>query len=360
MHGPPGHNGPPHPHHHHHHSDAELAALRTGDTLLVTALFPVSSSRHLAAHDQTRLTALLSSVASDIVLYTPDFLAPLVSTLRPASLLLHVNTSFAALTALPPFERIGADVLQDATSRAAVELAKPYFVSAAAHQFRAKGYKYVLWVDPDAFATGHAYHKWPDADRLEETLAKTKAGDAVEGLLMSVHYAPSTHFMVWKPMDGPLSGMMAETSLFGGSRTSVEWYARAFYAYLDYWKERGELSRTGRDVHNALLFLYSNRFATVWPADYNAPGARLSASALESALGYCGDQQFYAQFFLASESEKRHMNFAWQDEWHLMFWRSRRPCRDTRAQDATSMLTSMFSDWKPPLGFLQIPQTTWV
>ncbi|EJD40891.1 hypothetical protein AURDEDRAFT_39702, partial [Auricularia subglabra TFB-10046 SS5] len=306
------------------------------EVLLVTAFYPLSHSKHSVGEYKRWMTAFLGRIETDVYLYAPAYLVPLVESLRPAGYNLFVNTTFASPFDIPPLTAVGREGFeaQHALDREkrihtaelyAIWSAKPYFLSAAAHTARAEGnrrYRLAFWVDAGSFrASKHAYRYWPDPARFDEAIAATKAME--DAILVPMDYDPPGWFMDWNATKGPADGSWSEGSFFGGSLSAVDWYARAYYTYFSHWRANGYFVGKDQTLINGLMLMYSDRFVTVWNRDFEAPAARIPKDPRIGALGYCDDPWYYYLFWLAREDEKERMNAIWRKEWHWDFWAER-------------------------------------
>lgn len=107
----------------------------------------------------------------------------------------------------------------------------------------------------------------------------------------------------------------------------------------------------GKDqtVINALFVLFPSRIISVWLDDPEAPEHQTLPSLDDGALGNCGLEWFYYQFWLAQPAERDAMRRVWQAKWTWDWWRSRQVCRLTRVSAMKDLLLRTFGkDWTPP------------
>jgi hypothetical protein len=106
---------------------------------------------------------------------------------------------------------------------------------------------------------------------------------------------------------------------------------------------------------NALFLLFPSRFIAVWLGDPEAPA--YTGSTPHGALGNCGPEWFYYQFWLGSAFERAAMRKSWDSSarWSWDFWRQRPQCRVTRVVEMKGLLQRRFgSGWEPPLHTIDV------
>jgi hypothetical protein len=125
-----------------------------------------------------------------------------------------------------------------------------------------------------------------------------------------------------------------------------------FYAYHNAYLDYQFFVGKDQTLINALAILFPSRFITVWLNDPAAP-AQQDFRPLhgESALGSCGPQWFYYQWWLASEHERATISRLWTKEWRWSWdwWRKGNSCKMTRVLPMQRMLEARFNTgWTPP------------
>lgn len=351
------------------------------EILLVSSLFPLSSSKHAAVHDASSLSSLLEQLSTDIYFFAPPSLVDSVRASR-GSRGMTLDTRFASPLDIPPLLAHGTDYermrendrdrararMERATEVYADENAKVFFLAEALRQAGEGRYKYAFWVDADAFiGSPEAFSAWPDLTRVEEVWkegvkAQQEGGaaglQAGELLFVPIHRLPDVSMQLWNENLGPIKndfaiGMLLQllhrfpanqhlppASFFGGPPTAVAWLEKTYFAYHDLYLRLGHFVGSSTGILNSLFLLFPERVITVWAGDPFALTALyrpLSSSAfpvtshysleprekeMQRILGDCGgDSKSYFQFFLASEREQSAARAVWDAKWDFSgFW----------------------------------------
>jgi hypothetical protein len=114
-------------------------------------------------------------------------------------------------------------------------------------------------------------------------------------------------------------------SFFGGPPKAIDWYTRTFYTYHDNYLSLNVFIGKDQATANSLLFLFPNRFITVWYNDPIAPAhPQLNRTTdQQNFLGQCHSERVYYQFWLADEEMQDKMRDVWigkQDRWRWWGW----------------------------------------
>lgn len=102
---------------------------------------------------------------------------------------------------------------------------------------------------------------------------------------------------------------------------------------------------------NAIFMLFPSRVIAVWLDDPEAPAHKALPVIDDGALGNCGAEWFYYQFWLAPPSARQAMLKIWDTNmrWSWDWWRQRQQCRMTRVSAMKDLLQRQFGgDWEPP------------
>lgn len=192
--------------------------------LLVSALFPLSKSKHSIKDYRSWLTLFLGSVTTDIYFYTPPELAELVAEVR-GNLPITINTTFSTPFDIPPlidlkeaYERM--HTMDRERSRHSPELyamwnGKPYYLDEALRNANSQSnqYSYAFWIDAGSFRSEHVYRNWPDSGRVEEIWDEGSrvSGVAKEDLLFFPMWNPPHASMSnWEDSLGPVDTEFSE------------------------------------------------------------------------------------------------------------------------------------------------------
>jgi len=333
--------------------------------LIVSALFLLAGPKDSKSDHVSWLPRFLQSITTDIYFYTTPDLEPFVRRVR-GDLPITINTSFSSPFDIPPLSGMRTQyeemhALDREKPRHSPELyalwnAKPYFVNEAVKNSVYKKYDFAFWNDAGSFRFRHVYAGWPDAARIEEIWqdGSLVSGTKKEDLLFfPMRGLPHSSFKFWNEHLGPIYNEVSEASFFGSTPQTLEWWCRVFYAYHDYYRSLGLFVGKDEALINALFLLFPSRFITVWLDDPLAP-AHLELLPLinEGALGSCGGEWYYYQWWVASASERTRMReiFDWNAKWSWPWWRTRKTCRLTRVLGMQSVLERQFTaGWVAPV-----------
>ncbi|KAJ7855885.1 hypothetical protein B0H14DRAFT_2753725, partial [Mycena olivaceomarginata] len=332
--------------------------------LLVTAFFPLSKSKHTMGEYEWWLSQFLQHVTTDIYFYAPTEMEPLIRRCR-GDLPITVDTTYSSPFEIPPLspyrEHYDKMHAQDRESfRHSPELyavwnAKPFFLDEAVQALSRTGkvYDYAFWNDAGSFRSTHEYKGWPDPARVQELW---KEGSALSGensedlLFFPIAGMPHPSMRYWVQDHGPVDAEVSEGSFFGGSPSTVGWWRRTFYAYHDHYLGLNLFVGKDQTLINAIFLLFPSRVIAVWLDDPEAPAHKgMLHKVDDGALGNCGSEWFYYQFWLARPFERNAMRKIWDSKWTWTWWKQRQQCRVTRVTSMKDLLQRQFgSDWQPP------------
>ncbi|KAJ7486447.1 hypothetical protein FB451DRAFT_1349901 [Mycena latifolia] len=334
--------------------------------LLVTAFFPLVKSKHSMPKYEWWLYQFLQGITTDIYFYTPEEMEPLVRRCR-GDLPITVDTTYSSPFDIPPLNETrdryyemhakDRERARHSPELYAVWNAKPFFLDEAVQTLSRAGqeYDYAFWNDAGSFRSTHKYTSWPNPDRVREVWAEGSAlsGEKPEDLLFfPLTGVPYTSSKYWAENQGPVDAEVSEGSFFGGSPRTVAWWRRTYYAYHDYYLGLGLFVGKDQTLINALFLLFPSRIIAVWLGDPLAPAhAGLLPLFDQGALGNCGAEWHYYQFWLAAASERQAMREIWESNmrWEWSWWRRRQQCRETRAISMKALLQRQFGrGWEPP------------
>ncbi|KAJ6512121.1 hypothetical protein C8R47DRAFT_1093613 [Mycena vitilis] len=337
--------------------------------LLVTAFFPLSKSKHTIREYEAWLSQFLSYITTDVYFYAPAEMEALIRKCR-GDLPITVDTTYSSPFDIPPLagykDHYQQMHVQDRESfRHSPELyaiwnAKPFFLDAAVQNL-SRTYDYAFWSDAGSFRSTHKYKSWPDPARVRELWEEGSAlsGEKAEDLLFfPLAGMPHSSFRYWVEDHGPVDNEVSEGSFFGGSPSTVAWWRRTFYAYHDLYIKRDIFVGKDQTLINAIFLLFPSRLIAVWLGDPGAPEhiGRLPVVD-EGALGNCGAEWFYYQFWLATASDRQAMRDLWASNarWSWGWWRQRQQCRVTQVSAMKDLLQRQFGpDWQPPLHTIEV------
>ncbi|KAJ6620792.1 hypothetical protein B0H10DRAFT_1875677 [Mycena sp. CBHHK59/15] len=334
--------------------------------LLVTGFFPLAKSKHTMPEYEWWLSQFLQHVTTDVYFYAPTEMEALVRKCR-GDLPITIDTIFSSPFDIPPLNttkdqyhsmhKQDRERARHSPELYAVWNAKPYFLDEAVKALSREGkeYDYAFWNDAGSFRGEHKYTGWPNPKRVEEIWEEGSAltGEKKEDLLFfPIAGMPHPSLKFWVQDMGPVDNEISEGSFFGGSPRTIDWWRRTFYAYHDHYLKLGIFVGKDQTVINALFLLFPSRIIAVWLDDPEAPAHTGMLPAVdEGALGQCGAEWFYYQFWLAPPAEREAMRQLWERNarWSWNWWRQRQKCRVTRVSALKALLERQFGNgWAPP------------
>ncbi|KAF8161543.1 hypothetical protein B0H34DRAFT_841050 [Crassisporium funariophilum] len=289
--------------------------------LLVTAMFPISKSKHSKKEYDTWVKRFLGPITTDIYVYTTPVLEEHVRKYRGNNLTITINTTYASPFDIPPLngteEKYKKMQKKDrqrkvhSTALYAFLNAKPFFVHDALQNLAREGkaYEYAFWNDRGSFREEHRYRDWPSVDRVREVWEEGErvTGTGKEDLMFfPIVGVPGSTMVFWNENLGPIDNEISEGSFFGGTPKAIEWWARTYYTYHNHYLSLDVFVGNDHSLINALLLLFPSRFITVYPSDPSAPAhLALVRKPGQAPLGLCGAERFYYQFWLAGGGSRR-------------------------------------------------------
>ncbi|KAH7884889.1 hypothetical protein F5I97DRAFT_1893153 [Phlebopus sp. FC_14] len=309
-----------------------------GTTLIVSAFFPLSHSKHSMGAYKSWLTNFLEPLQTPIYMFTTPELAPILQALRgPNPYPLTINTTFSSPFDIPPldglqqkYEEMWAwDREHDrhGPELYAVWNGKPYFLAEGLdNAVREHGtqYEYAFWLDAGSFRERHTYVHWPDRARVRDVLESIKGVQAPgtkeeeELLFIPMWWTPDTKFRNWTEDMGPVDTEFSEGSFFGGTPASVTWWRNIYYTYHDKYLSNGIFVGKDQTLINALLLLFPRRFGTVWVHDVHPSPSSTNEMDLDG--GRCGNTWYYFEWWLASREERDAMRRSWDSSAAMQRW----------------------------------------
>ncbi|KAG8858378.1 hypothetical protein FRB96_005263 [Tulasnella sp. 330] len=256
--------------------------------LLVSAFFPLPTSKHSDEEYAAWLQLFLSRITTPLVIYTTVAFSPTISRLR-GNLPIIINTDFSTPFDVPPMKglqtkyadqhaRLDPEKFRHNPSLYATWNAKAWLVEDAARRY-VKGNKteWFFWSDAGSVRQSHTFEHWPDLSRIENLWEKgsRESGTPMTDLLFMQIWdppPPTKRWRLWeKKEDGTVdlgtSGMMSEGSFFGGKLPAIKWWASTFYELHDYYLSRDIFVGKDQNLFNTIMLLHPSRILTVWPRD---------------------------------------------------------------------------------------------
>lgn len=199
----------------------------SSEILLVSSLFPLSSSKHPATYDSSSISSFLGRINTDIYFFTSPSTENIVRSAH-TSKSMTLDTRFASPLDIPPLAGHEKDYkrmrdkdrdrerarMEKSLEMYASENAKVFFLAEALRQIEDGRYKYAFWVDVDAFiGSPEAFSSWPDLTRMEDIWkegmkAQRESGvervKAEDLLFVPVHRLPDVSMQLWNENLGPI------------------------------------------------------------------------------------------------------------------------------------------------------------
>ncbi len=343
--------------------------------LLVSALFPLKNSKHSQSDYEAWLKRFLGQISTDVYFFAPPESSDLISSARPSSFPMTLNTTFSSPFDVPPLRGLQSNyTLMHSQDREkhrhspelyAVWNAKAYFLSEAINNANKSGktYDYVFWNDAGSFRDDHWYTAWPDPRRVTQVFEQgaRKSGEKKEDLIFfPVAGMPYWSQRYWKEDQGPVDvdfsegGFVFATlsahiltsypgSFFGGSPSAAQWWSKTFYAYHDHYLSLSYFVGKDQTVFNALFFLYPKRFIAMYFGDMPYID--------QGQYGTCGYGWWHFHFWFGDEEGKKREREIWSSKlamgWAL--WRGKLRCTLAPVVPMKDMLEGWFGwGWTPP------------
>lgn len=189
--------------------------------LLVSAFFPLSTSKHPISDYKEWLTHFLQHITTPIYFFTTPEFEPFIRSLRGPNLPITINTTFSSPFDIPPLkDGIGTkekyqemwawDREKDIRNPElyAIWTAKPYFLEEG---LRNSGiaYDFAFWTDAGSFRSSHSYKSWPDPLRVKEVWDEGSRGSGMSAedlLFFPMWGSPHLSMKFWSDDIGPVNG----------------------------------------------------------------------------------------------------------------------------------------------------------
>ena len=187
--------------------------------LLVSAMFPLSKSKHSRKDYADWLNRFLGPLTTDIYMYTTPDLAETMAEIR-GSLPITIDTSYSSPFQVPPLAGLEETYIKmndmdkekwhHSAGLYAVWNAKPYLLQTAMRKLADKKiyYDYAFWNDGGSFRRNHVYENWPDPARIEQVWeeASTLTGKPKDDLLFfPIYQLPEENLSEWIEEMGPIA-----------------------------------------------------------------------------------------------------------------------------------------------------------
>ncbi|KAK7030864.1 hypothetical protein VNI00_013974 [Paramarasmius palmivorus] len=286
------------------HPDAKI--------LLVSAFFPSSTNGSLP----DRLRYLLE-LSTPIYLFVPPSLAPV---LRSVAGNVKINTTFVDVSSIPALH------LKHTRD------ARTWFLIEGVKNLGGAGeWDYAFWIDFDAFREPFAGSTWPAPERLNRIWEEVGGSEKEESkIFVPAHGMFKRSNRYWKDSDGPVQDQVTDGIFFGGTPSAITWLRGTSDAYREHYSST--LLATNDNLMNTLILLYPSRFIGVHTDDPESPAWISPPSVFDDrwlrymvnkyivkdltaprALGRCGEESLYYQFFLANKPTRDKLAKRWLD-----------------------------------------------
>lgn len=351
------------------HSAETLYNLTTTPIILVSAFFPLPTSKHSPEDYAAWLKYFFAQVTTPIVIYTTPEFSPTVQRLR-GDLPLTIDTTFQSPFAVPPLnglepiyadqhDRLDPEKARHGPALYATWNAKAWLLQHTVEKYSTNSTEWFFWCDAGALRDSHTFAHWPDLDRTRNVFSAAAAstGTPIDELFFIPMWgAPSSVATIkkareWKEEDGPLDLYLMGKgqdlsegkafsflflwkyvfdlivfsdhpgSMFGGRRSAVKWWSSTFYALHDKYLKAGKFVGKDQEIFNSIMFLHPEKIVTVWPRD---PLERLDPSVptfSDIPSRKCTWPRWYYYFYwLANETERRMMLQHMAVEYETLPW----------------------------------------
>lgn len=187
--------------------------------LIVSAMFPLTKSKHSSKDYENWLSRFLGEITTDIYMFTTPHLADTLQRVR-GNLSITIDTTYSSPFEIPPLRDLEETYVRmndmdkekwhHSPGLYAVWNAKPYLLRAAVRNLKAKGetYDYSFWNDAGSFRRNHRYNDWPSPGRVEQIweegsrLTGTQKKDL---MFMPIFELPDKKLKDWQEGMGPIA-----------------------------------------------------------------------------------------------------------------------------------------------------------
>lgn len=187
--------------------------------LIVSAMFPLTKSKHSTTDYEDWLSRFLGEITTDIYMFTtPD----LVDTLRRirGDLPITIDTTYSSPFEIPPLRGLeetygrmndmDKEKWHHSPGLYAVWNAKPYLLQAAVRNSKAEGktFDYSFWNDAGSFRRDHRYNEWPNPGRVEqiwEEGSRLTGTEKKDLMFMPIFELPDKKLRHWEEEMGPIA-----------------------------------------------------------------------------------------------------------------------------------------------------------
>ncbi len=187
-------------------------------TLLVTAFFPLPTSKHTHAEYAAWLKLFLSHIRTPMIIFTSPTFSTTIKAIR-GNLPAIIDTNFTTPFDVPPLrgledvyarqhKLLDPERARHNPSLYATWNAKAWLLEHAAQAYAAESTKWFFWNDAGALRETHTFGEWPDAQRVQEVFSQGADPSAIDQtIFIPVWDAPPSTLYTrnWKVDDGPLA-----------------------------------------------------------------------------------------------------------------------------------------------------------
>lgn len=264
----------------------------TSAITLVTAFFPLSSSKHSVESYTEWLHSFFSRIETPVVVYTTPAYANVILAAR-GTLPIYLSVEYSTPFDTAPLRGLEAqyygkqhDIDRERDHHNgglyAVWNAKAALVNRSI-ELNPFSSDYFFWVDAGCFReVNHPFRHWPDVAKVEQIFQ----GRQDMPLVQVIQPLPASVYTDWKLSDGPLDYDYIAAAIFGGHRTGMQRFVERFYELHNRYLAEGKFVGKDQTVYNALIT--QDRQRVLVAAAYTQ---------------YCGNVWFHLQAQLASANE---------------------------------------------------------
>ncbi|KAG8970438.1 hypothetical protein FRC03_008635 [Tulasnella sp. 419] len=304
----------------------------TTPIILVSAFFPLPTSKHTVQEYASWLSLLLSQVSTPLVIYTSPTFSETIEQLR-GNLPVIIDTRFESPFHVPAMKGLEEvyqrqhDQLDPEWRRHNAALyatwnAKAWLLHDAATKYAGNKTEWFFWTDAGALRQRHTFVNWPDVGRVRQVFeagAKRVETSPQDLFFIPIFDAPEKSYKTsnWRKEDGPLDlYMMSEGSFFGGQLPAVTWWYKAFYDLHDTYLASNRFVGKDQNLFNSLMFLHPSRFLTVWPRDPLHRQDRTTSDEGTYPQRMCTWDVWYYYIYWLSSSDERSLMKDFMRRWY--------------------------------------------
>lgn len=192
-----------------------------GSILLVSAFYPLSTSKHSMADYTKWLSNFLKPITTPIYFFTTPEMEPIIRQLR-GNLPITINSTYPTAFDTPPLlgmrekyqemYKMDRERAHHTPELYSIWAAKSFFLNEGMKNTKG-AYEYAFWNDAGSFRKPHQYTAWPDATRIKEVWTeggKTSGTRPEDLFFIPIYGLPHGSMQYWNEGLGPVDSEFSE------------------------------------------------------------------------------------------------------------------------------------------------------